>query len=142
MALPNLDRILAVPRQKYDFLADKLPLALKNIVTIKRSYFFEKSSTLSPLPLKTKVQSHAQEITYYGKQQDDYIQNFMTQKHTHLESLKRMLEIMSYKAVLKRGFVAVKKNDGHYLTEKPKDLAKNSALTLEFYDGDMAVVSQ
>lgn len=137
--LPNLDRILATPRQKYDFLADKLPIALKNIVTLKRSYFFEKSSTLSPIPLKRNVQALTKEITYYAKQQQDYMQNFITDKHSNLETMGRMLEIMSYKAVLKRGFVAVKDNHGHYLTQKPTEFDKNRAMTLEFFDGDIQV---
>jgi exodeoxyribonuclease VII large subunit len=137
--LPLLDKILANPRQKYDILADKLPLALKNIVLVKRSYFFEKSSTLSIIPLKNKIKSYQKEIAYCAKQNDNHIQNFLTQKRNFLESIDRMLEIMSYKAVLKRGFVAVKDIKGRYLTATPTNIPKDTDLTLEFCDGVLSV---
>ncbi len=140
--LPNLDRLLANPRQKYDFLADKLPTALKNIVTLKRSYFFEKASTLSPIPLKRNVQALHKELIFYAKQQDNYRNSFINDKQTHLESMGRMLDIMSYKAVLKRGFVAVKDNHGHYVTQKPENIKRDTVLTLEFYDGELEVMHQ
>jgi exodeoxyribonuclease VII large subunit len=140
--LPKLDRILATPRQQYDFLSDKLPTALKNIVTLKRSYFFEKASTLSPVPLKRNVQALQKELIFYGKQQDNYRNSFISDKQTHIESMGRMLDIMSYKAVLKRGFVAVKDEKGHYVTQRPENIQQNAPMTLEFYDGELEVIHQ
>ncbi len=140
--LPPLDRILANPRQKYDFLSDKLPIALKNIVTLKRSYFFQKASVLSPIPLKRNVQALTKEVIYYEKQQQDYMSNFIVNKQTKLESSGRMLDIMSYKSVLKRGFVAVKDSHGQYIMKKPTDLDSNTTITVEFYDGDIQLFSK
>lgn len=137
--LPKLDRILANPRQKYDFFSDKLPLALKNIITLKRSIFFEKSSGLNAHALKKNVQSLYREINHCDKQQTYLIKKNLQEKRQKLESIERMLDILSYKSVLKRGFVGVKDNQGKYLTQKSQILAKDAEMTLEFYDGDIKV---
>ncbi|MFT6084587.1 MAG: exodeoxyribonuclease VII large subunit [Alphaproteobacteria bacterium] len=139
--LPQLDRLLAEPRQNFDHITQRLPIALKNIVSLKKSLFHEKSSGLKPEPLKKNVISLKRDVAYLEKQHQQALINYQSNQHRTLESLQRMLDIMSYKSVLKRGFVAVKDSTGHYLSQKPDNLPKDTALNLEFYDGDMIVKS-
>lgn len=135
ITLPPLDRLLSEPRQKYDFLIERLPMALKNIVALKKSYFHQKSSALRPEPLKQTVHALKKEIDYLHKQQTNSIKSFLREHHSTLNGTDRMLEIMSYKSVLKRGFVAVKDHQGRYMMQKPENSAQKLPMTLEFHDG-------
>jgi len=137
--LPQTDRLMAAPRQKFDYLQQRLPKSLKHIMELKKSRFQQKSDALRPDSLKNKVSLLKRDLNYLLKQKQDYIKNKMHQEQKSISSLDRMLEVLCYKSVLKRGFTAVKDNQGQYLSCKPDNNPQD--LTLEFYDGTLNVKS-
>lgn len=138
--LPPLDRLLSEARQKFDFLAERLPIALQNIVALKKSSLQEKISLLRAEPLKQKVLYLQKELNYTIKQQEQTVISYLKDRKNTIITLDRMLEATSYKSILKRGFIAAKTHSGEYITQKPDHLDNKTPFILEFHDGSIEVV--
>ncbi len=98
--------------QKLDHLTDQLRAALRHAVSNAREKFLR--TTLRLHPPTSQLELSKQKI-----------------HHLH-----RMLETLSYKSTLKRGFAVVRQN-GHILTQAAA--ARDDLLTLSFQDGEINV---
>jgi len=111
--LPRADQLFAQPRQRLDQAGDRLVAGLRR-----------------------NLQLHAQELL---KKSAPLREGMMRQRFAHqrqkLEGLARVLDGLSYRAVLERGFALVKTEDGK-VRRRAGEIKAGEGLTLTFADGE------
>lgn len=112
--IPNLEQILADAVQKLDDRIERLNNAFKNLLQSKRSQM--ELSGLKPY----------------------YIKNIFEKNQENLNNLLIRLESVSVEAVLKRGFVWVRNQNGQTVYNLPQAKRANR-LEIRFYDGCLAL---
>ncbi len=161
-AMPRPERLLETPRQRLDQVADRLPNALTAGVQRHRLHLSEISASLRPATLRQLVDRRhdalrnlSARLTLRPIQQEvirkqDQLQQLgqrLTLAHSArvarqrqgLDAASRQLEILSYKATLARGYAVVRNADG-VVTTRAQAQASDSALRVEFTDGELALM--
>jgi exodeoxyribonuclease VII large subunit len=65
-ALPGADELLAVPRQKLDALAERLPRALKANAEIHHKQYLRCATRLAPQVLRNRIRAERERLTNFG----------------------------------------------------------------------------
>jgi exodeoxyribonuclease VII large subunit len=131
--LPRLETLFQIPQQRYDRAAERLNAAL---VTNTRAA----QSKLDRVAARLRLEALGQDIT---RRRDvlmrvsariaPAMQRTLDAHKKHLEGAARMLELLSHKSVLARGFVLVHREDGS-LVRSGKDLSPGDEVELTFAD--------
>jgi exodeoxyribonuclease VII large subunit len=116
--LPRPDQLFAVPRQRLDLAGERLGFSLRVNVQKHRARFLKKSGLLRP------------QMMHQG----------FARARARLESLARLIEGISYRAVLERGFALVRGEDGT-IRRRAVALKPGETLTLTFADGEAPVTA-
>jgi exodeoxyribonuclease VII large subunit len=161
-ALPTLDKLLALPRQKLDSLSERLPLALKANALKDRLKVNALATRLTTRLLSTRVQRENERVQSLesrlklalktslreNKIRIERGRERVTALHTQMKAaFTRALEAktrliahksslliaFSYQNTLKRGFALVRDKAGNPLT-RASQLTPNLPLILEFQD--------
>jgi len=111
--LPRPDQLFAVPRQRLDLAGERLGFSLRANVQKHRAHFLKKSALLRPQMMHQRF----------------------ARARARLEGLARLIEGISYRAVLERGFALVR-GEGGTVRRRAAALKPGEALTLTFADGD------
>jgi len=109
--IPNLQQILNESAQKLDYRLERLQIAMKNLLNIKKN-------TLALAEIKPV-----------------YINALMERYKEKLDSLNHRLESVSVESVLKRGFAWVKGDENQTIYDV-EGAQKQSGLTIRFADGE------
>ncbi|APZ55022.1 exodeoxyribonuclease VII large subunit [Salipiger abyssi] len=160
-ALPRAETLLDTPRQRLDLLADRLPRGLIRGTEQRRVALSDVAGALRP-SLLTRVIAHGRESL--GRRTDRLSLRPITREialgrdrldalsarlgeaglrridspRQRLDGLSRLLETLSYKGTLARGYAVVRSGEGHILTRKTE--AQDAAgLEIEFADGRLAL---
>jgi exodeoxyribonuclease VII large subunit len=162
-AFPQADELLALPRQKLDQLADRLPRALHANAQIHHKQYLRCASRLSPPLLGGRVQrsrdrlanaggrlSAAMRANILGHRQrvvrdrerisalfargERAVLNLIERRFAALDRADRLLGALSYQGVLARGFALVRDDAGHPL-RSALSVAQDQRLDIEFTDG-------
>ncbi len=129
-ALPHPQRLYEIQAQKLDHIDNKLSNSLKNLQQLcekkldhwstrlphPRHSISLANSRLEPLSARLKNASTIE----------------LERKKDRLERANSLLETLSFKSILKRGYSVIKDLDGHIITHK-KDLPES--FTIEMQDG-------
>ncbi len=166
--LPRLEDLVASPRQRLDLAGEKLRGALRANLDRHRQALAERAGlrpTLIVRPLndrKTRVgelakrldaartrlfEDRRQDIVHAARQTTDLqirlngaVTRLIADRAQRLSDRARLMETLSYKATLARGFAMVRDGDG-----RPVHLAKGVKsghfLDIEFADGHVAAVA-
>src|SRR5689334_16658522 len=110
--LPRADQLFAQPRQRFDHVAERLSRALRQNLQVHRRSFIEVSALLRPGPIATRLRLSVERTTASGKQLNQCANARVAEFRRHLESLSRVLEGVSYRGALERGFALVRSEDG------------------------------
>ena len=155
-ALPNKDSLLDGPRQRFDYLAERLPNALQAGIAQKRLKLSEAAGALRPAVLRSRIAADRQRLDKLSDRfSTDVITRDIARKHDKLNSilnrisdrarnqqdariaklaaLDRLRETLGYVETLKRGY-AVVRGDGAVVTDQASAKAATS-LEVEFADG-------
>ncbi|MGR3375083.1 exodeoxyribonuclease VII large subunit [Salipiger abyssi] len=160
-ALPRAETLLDTPRQRLDLMADRLPRGLIRGTEQRRVALSDVAGALRP-SLLTRVIAHGRESL--GRRTDRLSLRPITREialghdrldalsarlgeaglrridspRQRLDGLSRLLETLSYKGTLARGYAVVRSGEGHILTRKAE--AQDAAgLEIEFADGRLAL---
>ncbi|EIE50988.1 exodeoxyribonuclease VII large subunit [Salipiger aestuarii] len=160
-AMPRADTLLDGARQRLDLLSDRLPTALSRGTEKRRVQLSDRAGTLRP-SLLARLVAHGRERL--GRRTDRLsirpIARDIDRAHdrlgglnarlqatgargladprNRLTTLARLLETLSYKGTLARGYAVVRSGEGHILTGKAEAEAA-SGLEIEFADGRFAL---
>lgn len=132
--LPALDELLAVPRQRLDACAGRLPRALRANAQIHHTHLTRVSSRLSPRLLSHRIDRCNEQTTGFGDRARRAFRIFQDRRVQRLRSAGQLLAAYSYRGVLERGFALVRDGEGHPLRSAAA-IAAGMRIDIEFSDG-------
>jgi exodeoxyribonuclease VII large subunit len=138
--LPRAEQLFAQPRQRFDVASEKLRNALRRNLQEHRRAFTEASALLRPKPISQHILVCAERTSVLGQRLRRSFTARLSEDRKRLEATARVLDSVSYKGVLERGFALVRGADGH-VHRRAVALAPGEHLTLTFADGDRAAIA-
>jgi exodeoxyribonuclease VII large subunit len=133
-ALPRADALFAQPRQRFDRAADNLANALRRNVQEHRRVFTRAETLIRPDSIRSKIKIGAERAKLLGDRLDRRIAVRLKQLTDRANTAGRVLESVSHKAVLERGFAFVRGSDGD-IRRRAAQIVAGERLTLTFADG-------
>jgi exodeoxyribonuclease VII large subunit len=133
-ALPALDDLLAVPRQRLDACAGRLPRALRANAQIHHTQLTRAASRLSPRLLAHRIERCQEQTAAFGDRARRAFRILRDRRLARLRSAGQLLAAYSYRGVLARGFALVRDGDGRPLRTAAA-VGSGMRLDIEFSDG-------
>jgi len=139
-SLPRLDSLFALPRQRFDACAGRLRQAL--FVNLQRhsGRLGRASTMLRPRVIAGEIERSNECVADYASRMERAFGHRLKRAGASLESCSRMLESLSYRAILSRGFVLVR-GAGGALRRRASGVQAGERLTLTFADGEVKAVA-
>lgn len=157
--LPKLSEILAIPRQQLDNLSERLPLAQRTHLASLRARMNEAAAAVRPGSVRQVTQEKRRQLLSIGARlSPDLITRHNTRRADALDNLGQrmtrafgarietsraklhradsLLEALSHKNVLARGFALVRNADGE-LVRTASSPSLGDAIAIEFSDGSL-----
>jgi exodeoxyribonuclease VII large subunit len=138
--LPRADQLFAQPRQRFDNWAERLPKALQRNLQEHRRAFVEAGAQLQDRPIKSHIKLLGERTTAYARRLKQIQSSRIAESRRQIDALARVLEGLSYKSALDRGFALVRGEDGT-IRRRASQIASGEGLSLTFSDGDVAAVA-
>jgi exodeoxyribonuclease VII large subunit len=133
-ALPALDDLLVVPRQRLDACAGRLPRALRANAQIHHTQLTRAASRLSPRLLAHRIERCREQTAAFGDRARRAFRILRDRRIARLRSAGQLLAAYSYRGVLARGFALVRDGDGRPLRTAAA-VGSGMRLDIEFSDG-------
>lgn len=103
-------RLLELQTQKFDHVADRLSGSLQATIHVKRHDLLKIAARL-PHP-QTRLDQAQQGLNFHSQQLQKLRTNLTQEPRRKLELAAQLLEVLSFKGTLKRGFAVVRSADG------------------------------
>jgi exodeoxyribonuclease VII large subunit len=132
--LPRPDQMLALAEQRFDRAAERLGLALRANALAARARLDRVAGRLRPEALARDAARKAERVGELGQRLARAMGRLQADEAKRLAQVARMLDSLSHKRVLARGFALVQRHDGA-LIRSAAALSPGDALTLTFADG-------
>jgi exodeoxyribonuclease VII large subunit len=131
--LPRLETLFQIPRQRYDRAAERLATALLANTRAAQSKLDRVAARLRPEALARDLVRRREHLARTTARLKPAMARALEAQRKHLDGAARMLESLSHKSVLARGFVMVHREDGS-LVRAAKDLNAGDVVDLTFAD--------
>jgi exodeoxyribonuclease VII large subunit len=138
--LPRADQLFAAPRQRFDYASERLGHALRRNLLEHRRVFAEAVALLRPQPIRHHIAVCRDRTQVAGARLERAHRNRLAHVAGRLESLSRMLDGVSYRGVLERGFALVRGPDGQ-VRRRAAAIAAGERLSLTFVDGSREAIA-
>lgn len=138
--LPRADALFAGPRQRLDTAGERLGSALRRNLQVHQVKFGRAEARLQDRMLKDRMGICGERTKALGERATRAQTARLKQARRHLDGLSRVLESISYRAVLERGFALVRGEDGA-VRRRAGSVTPGEALTLTFADGEAKAVA-
>ncbi len=139
-ALPTADRLLASQRQTLDSLAERLPRALRANAHVHHRQFSRIAGKLSPQMLRARIERCDVTVLSLAQRGHRAIVNLLGRRAERVRSAGQLLEAVSYRRALDRGFALVRERAGAPLRSAAAVKA-GMRLEIEFADGRVAATA-
>lgn len=133
-ALPRPDEILALARQRFDSAAGRLGQALKANIREHRSRFNRVAPRLSLAPLRTAIDNDRRLLATAGERTRRGLHRIIEFKRQRFEGTAKLIDSLSYKSVLRRGFALVR-DAANLPVNSAAAVKPGQGLKIEFADG-------
>jgi exodeoxyribonuclease VII large subunit len=140
-ALPRPDSLFALPRQRFDASSGRLRTALFQNLQRHRGQFARVSAFLRPRIVRAEIQRGTECVADLDARLARAFGHRVARGRGSLESCARMLDGLSYRAVLARGFALVRGADGA-LKRRASAVRPGEDLALTFADGKKTAVAE
>jgi exodeoxyribonuclease VII large subunit len=169
-ALPDAEELLAMPRQRLDACAERLPRALRANAQIHHTQFSRIAGRFTPQLLGVNVERRRVRLDTCTQRLGTALRAYRDARHnaivrqqdrvkvlversrraamaliaarsTRLERSYQLLHAFSYQSVLKRGFALVRDGSGHPL-RAAASVQPGMTLDIEFIDGCVGATAQ
>ncbi len=135
--LTHPKQILETKAQTIDFLSDKLSTALKIKIQKNKANLLDIASRLtSP---RFVIEQKAQKLNYLNERLKNTPERLLKDKNIQLTNHMRMLQSLSPKGVLSRGYAIIRDGEGQ-LIRGSEGITADQALNIEFHDNDILPV--
>jgi exodeoxyribonuclease VII large subunit len=118
-----------------DTAGERLGSALRRNLQLHRTEFTEAAAQLRSRMLKDRMAVCGERMNVLGARASRAQAARLKQARHHLDGLSRVLEGISYRAVLERGFALVRGEDGG-VRRRAGSIQNGEALSLTFADGE------
>ncbi len=139
--VPSLDSLLAMPRQRLDACAARLPRALRANAHAHRVEFSQFAARHSPAGLRAliarqrdRVQGAADRAVRAREVIVQHARRDIEVRRARVTALGQLLNAFSHKSVLERGFALVRGADGHPV-RSVSAVSPGAAIEIEVRDG-------
>ena len=139
-ALPRPDSLFALPRQRFDASAGRLRTALFQNLQRHAGRFMRVSALLRPRIVKAEIQRGRESVGDFDARLTRAFRHRVSRAGASLDACARVLDTLSYRAVLARGFALVRGADG-VLKRRASAVRPGDGLTLTFADGEAKAVA-
>ncbi len=120
--------------QHLDNLDSRLNSAVGNSVALKRQRFTSVSAQLRPDLLKRGFTQNSERLQNFQSRMDRAVAVIKNRSNDRLNSTARMMESLSFKRVLARGYSIVKDSDGVVISNV-KSVSDGQSVSVQFQDG-------
>jgi exodeoxyribonuclease VII large subunit len=138
--LPRPEALFAQPRQRFDAAAEKLSGALRRNLQAHRAELAEAAALLRDRILTDRFKLSRDRLRALEDRSARAYRAGVVAAKRDLGTAARVLDSISYRAVLARGFALVRGEDGK-LRRRAAALAAGEGLTLVFADGEAPVTA-
>lgn len=139
-ALPRADSLFAMPRQRFDGASGRLRSGLFQNLQRHRAWFGRISALLRPRIVAGEIVRQREGVAKLEARMARAYGNRLRRSRTALETSARVLESVSFRAVLNRGFVLVRGADGD-LKRRAAAVKAGEGLKLRFADAETNAVA-
>lgn len=130
-------RLLDTSLQRLDHLSSRLDTGLQNWLQRRSAKLNELSAKLSPLSLARQVKDMQRFISGMGERLAQTERKILHERTVTLKNLGAMLESLSFKRVLDRGYAVIRDEKGELLTSV-KALKPGREINIQVKDGETA----
>jgi exodeoxyribonuclease VII large subunit len=138
--LPRAESLFAAPRQRLDVASEKLQHALRRNLQIHEVRFNRAGAQLRDRILKDRIAVGAERVKAFAARAQRAEQGRLLEARRQLDGLARVLDGISYRAVLERGFALVRGEDGT-VRRRAASVKSGESLILTFADGEAKVAA-
>jgi exodeoxyribonuclease VII large subunit len=131
--LPRIETLFQIPQQRFDRAAERLNAALVTNTRSAQSKLDRVAARLRPEALAQDITRRREHLARTAARLQPAMKRTLDAHKKHLDSAVRMLESLSHKKVLERGFVMIHREDGT-LVRAAKDLNAGDVVDLTFAD--------
>jgi exodeoxyribonuclease VII large subunit len=139
-ALPRPDSLFALPRQRFDSVGERLPRALHRNLQRHALQFRETAALLRPRVVRSEIARGRERTRELGNQLGRSYAKRVTASRRALGEIGRVLDTLSYRATLARGFALVRGSDGK-LRRRASAVSAGERLAITFTDGERAAIA-
>ncbi len=132
--LPRADALFAQPRQRFDRAADGLANALRRNVQEHRRAFSEAAALIRAASVARRIDTGAERTKALAHRLERCFRARLNEWWNRTNSVGRVLESVSHRAVLERGFALVRGPEGA-IRRRAAQIVAGERLTLTFGDG-------
>jgi len=130
-------RLLEASMQRLDHLSSKLDMGLKNWLQRRSAKLNELSAKLSPQNLGRQIKDMQRIVSSMGERLAQTERKILHERTVTLKNLAGMLESLSFKRVLDRGYAVIRDDKGEILTSV-KNLESGQDIKIQLKDGETA----
>ncbi|PZQ16209.1 MAG: exodeoxyribonuclease VII large subunit [Ancylobacter novellus] len=139
-ALPSLEALVQIPRQRLDHAAARLAPALAANASRHRARLAAAGARLSPATLRNRISVASERVEGLAGRAGRAWDALLSRRRAELDGLWKMAESLSHQRVLERGYALVRAADGD-LVRRAADLSPGQRLKLVFADGETPAVA-
>jgi exodeoxyribonuclease VII large subunit len=132
-ALPRTDQLFAAARQRFDHAAECLVHGLKRNAEVHRRALLEIAAPLRPRSVTNRIEAGRERVRAVAHRLERCQRMRMRSWQEQLDGRARLLETVSHKAVLERGFALVKGAD-KTIRRRAAAVSPGESLSLVFAD--------
>jgi len=136
--LPRPLDLLNMARQRLDLASQNLGAGLQHLGQSKRLRFATAAAKLSPAALKADLRHARSRFTPTAERLQPAFRRIVAETASRLASIGKLLDSLSYKAILERGFALVSDADGDLVRSKT-EIRPGATLAVEVADGSFGV---
>ncbi|MEM7069173.1 MAG: exodeoxyribonuclease VII large subunit [Pseudomonadota bacterium] len=138
--LATPDNLLALPRRRLDEASNRLGVGLDLSTRAKRNAYDRIASRLSHRGLENTIARNTDRLSLLSQRGASAFSNRLERTKTRVEQASRMLDSLSYKGVLARGYAVVRNEKGKPVNSAAA-IKAGAAFDVEFKDGNMAAIA-
>ena len=137
-ALPKPDDMLAIARQRLDSTTARLPASLRSNLQRHDIALARSAGRLSLNSMRNRVADNSRRVPDLAARANRALRQILSMRSDRFTSAAKLLQAMSYKSILARGFAVVRDADGKPV-RAAVDVKPNADLAIEFADGNVKV---
>ena len=137
-ALPKPDDMLAIARQRLDSTTARLPASLRSNLQRHGIALARSAGRLSLNTMRNRLADNSRRVPDLAARANRALRQILSRRSDRFTSATKLLQVMSYKSVLARGFAVIRDADGKPVRAAAA-VAPNANLAIEFADGEVHV---